>query len=327
MLQILNDFNDDFDILTDKQREFLASDRESVLAENFDYLNLKMSKNEDYTFPNSFILQWSPKSQAKVIISESKEFSNPIEFFGYGECEISNLKSDTTYFVQVVKDEKNKSEVRQFKTKNSPFRFIKVDGITNVRDSGGRKTKDGNRVKQGLLYRGSEMNSHITISGQGLKTMRDVLKIKTVIDLRRDTEIVEDVYKGEYVNIPAYAYVDIFEKSQSIHDVFRLFAKVENYPIYYHCWGGADRTGTIAFLLGALLGEEEKSLLDDYELTSLSIWGVRSRNLQVFKNFIEQLNSYDGEDLSKKVENYLMSVGVTSQEIKSIKAINLERIG
>ena len=111
MLQILNDFNNAFDILTDKQREFLACNRENVSVESFDYLNLKTSKNQDCTFPNSFILQWSPKVQAKVIISENKEFSNAIEFDGLGECEISNLKSDTLYFVQVVKDSKNKSEV------------------------------------------------------------------------------------------------------------------------------------------------------------------------------------------------------------------------
>ena len=30
-------------------------------------------------------------------------------------------------------------------------------------------------------------------------------------------------------------------------------ANADEKPVYYHCYGGADRTGTIGFLLGAIL--------------------------------------------------------------------------
>ena len=38
--------------------------------------------------------------------------------------------------------------------------------------------------------------------------------------------------------------------------------------VYFHCHGGADRTGTLAFLLEALLGVSESDLSKDFELTT-----------------------------------------------------------
>ena len=53
-----------------------------------------------------------------------------------------------------------------------------------VRDVGGAITPEGKAVRQGLLYRGSEMNSHLTITEEGLNNMREVLKINTQLDIR-----------------------------------------------------------------------------------------------------------------------------------------------
>ncbi|MBO7515848.1 MAG: serine hydroxymethyltransferase, partial [Lachnospiraceae bacterium] len=39
-------------------------------------------------------------------------------------------------------------------------------------------------------------------------------------------------------------------------------------PVYYHCQNGADRTGTMGFLIVALLGMGESDLAKDYELTT-----------------------------------------------------------
>ena len=40
--------------------------------------------------------------------------------------------------------------------------------------------------------------------------------------------------------------------------------------VYYHCFGGADRTGTVGFLLNGLLGVSYTDLVIDFELTSYS---------------------------------------------------------
>ena len=49
--------------------------------------------------------------------------------------------------------------------------------------------------------------------------------------------------------------------------------------VYFHCAGGADRTGTLAFLIEALLGVSESDLSKDYELTSFDGSHDRYRNM------------------------------------------------
>ena len=44
----------------------------------------------------------------------------------------------------------------------------------------------------------------------------------------------------------------------------------EDKPVYFHCSVGADRTGSIAFLIGALCGMSEDQLAKEFELTSFS---------------------------------------------------------
>ena len=92
-----------------------------------------------------------------------------------------------------------------------------------------------------------------------------------------------------------------------------------------HCTGGADRTGTVSFLVNALLGVDERTLIQDYELTSFSIYELRNYNSTVyqFRQFVEKLKTYEGDTLRKKTENYMLSIGVTETEIYNIRAIML----
>ena len=103
-----------------------------------------------------------------------------------------------------------------------------------------------------------------------------------------------------------------------------MFADPENYPIYYHCWGGADRTGTYAFLLGSILGMSDEDLAMDYELTSLSVWGCRSQDGEGFRAVLDGIAPY-GRTAKERAENFLMEQGVTMEQIESIRTILLER--
>ena len=321
MIIIQNDFSKQIEILTEKQKEFLSLPRDLLTGEAIDYLRLQKG-DDDYAFPKAMHLQWQPKVQAKVLLSEFADLREPIEFYGNEECAIDNLKSNTTYFLQVVSQD-DASKIYSFKTEDSSIRFLRVDGITNVRDLGGKSTLEGKYVRQGLLYRGSEMNSHVTITDEGLQTLRKVLKLKTVLDLRGASEEVANVYNSNYAQIPVLAYEDIFKDGTPIKKIFDLFSNEENYPIYFHCWGGADRTGTIAFLVGALLGEDLTTLFDDYEITTLSVWGTRARSSPNFVAFLNHLESFEGDALRQKVQNYLLSIGVTNAQMDSIRNIML----
>lgn len=64
--------------------------------------------------------------------------------------------------------------------------------------------------------------------------------------------------------------------------------------------------------------------------TNFSKWGIRSHLSgeeeygSAFQEFLSELKSYKGETLSKKTENYMLSIGVTKKEIDSIRAIMIE---
>lgn len=311
------------DLLTAGQAEFLKTDRSEVLAEDFDWLDLKTDPEVDESFPKKTEFEWEPREEAVLEISENEAFENCFRQFGNGHCTVENLKCNTGYYWRVVLKNET-SEVFRFDTADTYPRFIKIDGLTNVRDCGGRKTADGRRIKQGMLYRGSELNSHLDVSPDGLKTMRNVLKIKSVLDLRGETEVVRRVYDGGYVNIPAVAYAQWFDRPDIMRKIFEFISEEDNYPIYFHCWGGADRTGTLAFLLGALLGMSYDDLIDDYEITSLSIFGVRSRNSEkLCKSFLSVFDEFEGVLPSEKAKNYFLSCGISEEAIEKFKAVML----
>ena len=56
-----------------------------------------------------------------------------------------------------------------------------------------------------------------------------------------------------------------------VHDkVLEIFADEKNYPIYFHCAVGADRTGTIGMYLDTILGMSSEDILLNYNFTSLA---------------------------------------------------------
>ena len=74
-----------------------------------------------------------------------------------------------------------------------------------------------------------------------------------------------------------------------------------------HCWGGADRTGTVAFILEGLCGVSEADLAIDYELTSFTMFGLRTRVNRGTANYadvIARIKSYPGATLQEKFEAY-----------------------
>lgn len=132
---------------------------------------------------------------------------------------------------------------------------------------------------------------------------------------------------------------------RSLKGIFEVLADERNYPVYIHCNAGADRTGTVAFLINGLLGVSEADLIRDYELTSFSsVSGLRYRSeikngdfteIGVMKNDYDNFvafgalmnaikNNYgaEGGTLSYAIENFLTDyVGVSHEDIESLKRI------
>jgi len=218
-----------------------------------------------------------------------------------------------------------------FRTAAAP-RLLSVDGIVNVRDIGGWKTANGSVIRQGLLYRGSELDgavkSEYKLTAEGLRQMRQYLGIRTDMDLRSPAEIGQFTYPlGEDVTHSVYdarPYTAMFHSPgrAAVLKIFTDLANPDNYPVYMHCTYGADRAGTVCFLLEALLGVSEEDLQREYELSTMCYTWVDSYG---YRTMVEQLKTWQGDTLQEKAETFVLYCGVTREQIDQIRQILLEK--
>lgn len=312
------------EMLTARQREFLQEKEHAYDEHKIDWANLERMSMDDYTQPPKQLFSWKTEQSESVLeIAENKEFTAPrVIRTKESRVEVNNFKANCTYWWRV-----NGSEAYHFTTEDVAPRWIEAGGLTNIRDAGNWKVKDGRRIKQGLLYRGSEMNIHHSITEEGKRTLCEDLHMKTDLDLRGQGHDLTASPMGEGVSLvvipigPYHLFMQNYRKE--CKEMFDFLCDESNYPIYYHCWGGADRTGTLAFLLGVVLGMSEEDLILDYELTSLAIWGDRSRKSELFQSFIKELKLYAGSSMSEQAYNFLLSCGVTEEQMQKLRDIFL----
>ena len=250
---------------------------------------------------------------------------------GDRSIELYRLFVDTQYYYRVTLEFENSRQCiaeGSFTTAWSP-RIIEFDDLCNIRDIGGWKTEDGKTVKQGMLYRGCELDGateeKCVASQPVVDIMVQELDINSELDLRSaDTQGARDVLgadvKHQYFALPSYAGCFTDEGNQKLRQVFGALAMKENYPVYLHCTKGSDRTGIVCFLLEALLGVPEEDCYRDWEL---SILDNGSDNHEAMDRFVGILRKNEGNTLREKTENYLLSVGVTQEEISNIRSLFL----
>ena len=122
-----------------------------------------------------------------------------------------------------------------------------------------------------------------------------------------------------YRNSSAKQYADYINDPATAGLYLKNFTKAENYPIIFHCNGGADRTGSLAFILGALQGVSEADLIKDYEFTSKRLVnGYTEGSFRDFPGFLKAFHALDGDTPYEKARNFCLSAGLTNEEIDCI---------
>lgn len=245
---------------------------------------------------------------------------------------VNNLLRNTKYYVRITATANGitRQAESSFKTADIGPRVMTVGGITNVRDLGGYETSFGKTTLQGLAFRGAQLDIKGTsrLTAQGAELLGTDIALGIEIDLRTASETggltKSIVTSAKYLNSRIGSYTAAFSSDQKelFRQIFASYADVNNYPIYVHCVYGADRTGTVCYILNALLGVDEKTLIQDYEFTTFSDAGLRSAATNAeMKAFLTSFNALSGSTPAEKAENYLLSIGVTSEEISTIRGI------
>lgn len=238
------------------------------------------------------------------------------------------------------------SPVASFVTEDFAPRWIAVEGtVQNFRDLGGRLGLHGKRVRQGLAYRGQGLN-HNSVTGEARGrnrlTVEDVayltgtLGVRTDLDLRSRGEIADMTESPlgksvKFVWHPSSSYRGIFrdDGKKVMAENFRVFCDRANYPIYFHCIGGADRTGALAYVLNAVLGVDRHELETDWESTFYpripdenpdpEFWCRESHLTDGFAKYGDADTPWND-----RVVLYLKDCGVTDAEIEAFRRIMLE---
>ena len=272
---------------------------------------------------------------ATVEVSETEDFRKPlvIERDHVRSIKISNLKTGTEYFYRIniaVSNGQTLAVQGSFQTAKSP-RILSVEGAVNVRDIGGWKTGNGETVRQGMIYRGSELDgaveSSFKLTSAGMETMLQTLGIRKDLDLRAESENpygIDALGAGVehiYFDMPMYAELFTEQGKAKVGELFSLLAEESNYPVYIHCTYGLDRTGTVCALLEALLGVGKDDILMDYRLSGLYHKNIPQNSME---DFLVQLEACPGYNLQEKAEKFLLSAGVTEEEITEIRRIMLQ---
>jgi protein-tyrosine phosphatase len=180
------------------------------------------------------------------------------------------------------------------------LRHVPLEGMTNLRNLGGYRTRDGTkRTRWGVLYRGDQPSNVPADVAQQVLVQR--LHITSTFDLRDGTETVRRSYAIPHICrhslpidmsrmnelLPPNANVNegpvAFRLMQSYYQhlvrkegpavgaiikaVLRTSPSLGNAALI-HCTGGKDRTGWIIYTLLSLLDVAETEKQADYVLTN-----------------------------------------------------------
>lgn len=273
-----------------------------------------------------------------------------------------NLIPGKTYYYDISGTKAgDTTPLDSFTLADNPVRWITAGGVSNMRDLGGWDTVDGKKVKYGLIYRGGMLNGYNNgpkITERGRQVFVEQLNMRSEIDLRNDLDNggqqgcawVGGIYNrwslSAYDSISKYSGRYSAANMETLRNVFAFLSNENNYPVYLHCNWGADRTGTLAYLINGLLGVAYEDLVKDFELTTFSPSGARyrsaiedgkfsatgimrndSKNYVAFGCMNDIFSTYYQAreiSLSSAIEKYLIEdVGVTQTQIDNIKKIML----
>lgn len=266
-----------------------------------------------------------------------------------GSCTIYNLVPGVLYYYRVRSD-KAVSDVDSFALKGNVRTIETGDTIRNMRDLGGWRIDERHSVKYGLLYRSADWTGADKTTDAFFKE----LGIKAELDVRYGESAPKHSLSDiAFYNYGLYQYDAIVPGSKkynptekNIKSIFDLLSKESSYPLVFHCTSGADRTGTLAYLVNGLLGVSYEDLCKDFELTSFYL-DARYRSKIVngafdesgvmqddagnyvafgaLHNAITAKYGEEGGSLSEAIANYLKTAcGISEATLENVKSILTE---
>ena len=312
------------EIHTENQLKYLNLQKEYYSMTKSDLDNCDALGNKNVSTPEKTKLDWEFTAPAgyevknyTLVFSQNMDLSDPYVVEGTSESSISFYNSflGTNYFKIVTNfttGDKQSSDVMAFKVTEQAPRNLYVGNMPNCRDMGGRTTYAGGKIKQGLIYRtsGSKFDNRTDSDSEAKDILTNQLRVKTEINVANST--------GNNVNLPgtnvenaymaygAVPYSNLARNSVRIRQVMDILADEANYPVFYHCRIGTDRTGITGIMINGLLGVPFNEALQDYGFSNFA-----PIDNQRYPN---KPNDTNGDDIVKYIDELLALPGANFQE-------------
>ena len=212
-------------------------------------------------------------------------------------------------------------------------RMMKFIGyVKNCRDIGGW-TCDGGTVKYGLMYR-------CAAPGAAEAANADVAKnanIRYHFDLRNESSFTSSPFGSDvyYKSYPLSVYYrDLVDLTKSnyggmvtlLRAVFDAVTHGDG--VIYNCSLGRDRTGTVSFILLAILGVAKKYIDIDYELTGFSSFSdagtPKKRTAADYNGMANYFASFGMSSLQDNVVKWALKAGLTIDELNAYRAAAID---
>ena len=333
----ITEFNTPVEIHTADQKTYLSySGNYDQMLENqypdgsehrSDSLPVNLSWN--YTAPSGkTVSNYSFISGQKEDLSDGYEITTTSKSVAY-----YNPYLGRNYYKLVANfsdGQKESTAIRFFDVYTTYPRNLTIGGMTNCRDMGGRVLEDGGKMKQGLVYRtsGYKYDYSTTITEDGKKEMLQHLKVKTEVNVADGTSYnlklsgttVKD-FKMDYSGGSHH----FSRNAESVKNFFNLLGDSNNYPVFFHCRIGTDRTGLCAILLSGLLGVSLNEIYQDYLFSNFGKIGEKryigtKAGADNIQNYISDIQNMSGKTFKNKVYNMLLAIGVSKATLDTIIA-------
>lgn len=203
-------------------------------------------------------------------------------------------------------------------------RTLFINGLNNTRDLGDDK------IAFGRVFRGPSLKNADEDTIKELKA----LGIKSELDLGdgEHNDLCEKELNVIKASVKWYQHIFNCKEDYPIFaTAMKAFADKDNYPIYFHCTLGRDRTGGIALFLKALMGE---TMQDGYREQFLTFFSTRGdgENAGIPAHLGNVVAFYDclmkelGPEYSvrENAEAFLKKIGLTDEDFENIRN-NLKR--
>ena len=331
------DLTEPVDIHTEEQATFLAYTGDYSQMPDDMYPDGKSHKSDsepvniqwNYTVPNGRTL-----SKYSVVFGKESDLSDGYTVGGTTSQAINlyNPYLGRNYFKVIANftsGNPEESAIHHFDVDSTCPRNITIEGMTNCRDMGGRVTEDGGYIKQGLVYRTSGKNQNGSLTSATTEEMVNHLKLKNEINLAGDSNSYNLNLSGTTListcrmdTSSTGGYHHLSRNTEAVKNFFEFLADENNYPLYYHCKIGTDRTGVCSVLLSGLLGVSLNEIYQDYLFSNFGNIGekrgIGTGDSHDMLKYVNDILDMPGDTFKNKVYNILLGIGLSRETLDTV---------